>query len=87
MRGNVSSGWDSFRNDARFSISHVGRGAWSEQHIDDVAKVLLVGEAIGGFRRMTVNPRPGGSQTLVRTLHPLPLSPAPVTVTVEKSRR
>ena len=33
------------------------------------------------------NPAPGGTQTLVRTLHPLPLAPAAretVTVTVEK---
>jgi hypothetical protein len=42
---------------------------------------LALGEALHD------NPRPGGSQTFVRTLQPLPLSPAPVTVTVQKTRR
>ena len=31
------------------------------------------------------NPAPGGTQTLVRTLQPLPLAPAPETVTVTTS--
>ena len=42
---------------------------------------IAVGEALHD------NPTPGGTQTLVRTLHPLPLAPAAretVTVTVEK---
>ena len=42
---------------------------------------LALGEALHD------NPRPGGTQTLVRTLHPLPLAPAAretVTVTTSK---
>ena len=31
------------------------------------------------------NPAPGGTQTLVRTLEPMPLAPAPETVTVTTS--
>jgi hypothetical protein len=33
------------------------------------------------------NPKPGPTQTLVRTLRPLPLAPAPRTVTVTVARR
>jgi hypothetical protein len=46
---------------------------------------FVVGIALG--EALHDNPSPGGTQTLVRTLHPLPLAPAAretVTVTVEK---
>ena len=46
---------------------------------------FAVGIALGEALRD--NPEPGGTQSLVRTLHPLPLAPAAretVTVTVEK---
>jgi hypothetical protein len=43
-----------------------------------------VGIALG--EALHDNPDPGSTQTLVRTLRPLPLSPAPVTVTVQKPR-
>ena len=46
---------------------------------------FVVGIALG--EALHDNPAPGGTQTLVRTLHPLPLAPAAretVTVTVEK---
>jgi hypothetical protein len=42
---------------------------------------LAIGEALKD------NPKPGGTQTLVRTLRPLPLSPAQETVTVTSPRR
>jgi hypothetical protein len=45
---------------------------------------FVVGIAVGEATRD--NPRPGGTQTLVRTLRPLPLAPAAletVTVTVQ----
>jgi hypothetical protein len=48
-----------------------------------VAAAFLVGLGLG--RALEDNPEPGGTQTLVRTLNPLPLAPAPsatVTVTV-----
>ena len=48
-----------------------------------VAVVFAVGVAVG--QALHDNPKPGGSQTLVRTLRPLPLAPAAeqtVTVTV-----
>ena len=48
-----------------------------------VVLVFLVGIAVG--EALHDNPRPGGAQTLVRTLNPLPLAPAAretVTVTV-----
>jgi hypothetical protein len=53
------------------------------------AVVVLVVFAIGvGFgQALSDNPEPGGQQTLVRTLKPLPLAPAAretVTVTVQK---
>jgi hypothetical protein len=47
--------------------------------------VFAVGIALG--QALHDNPKPGGSQTLVRTLTPLPLAPAAretVTVTVPK---
>ncbi len=49
-----------------------------------VLVVFAVGVAVG--EALHDNPRPGGSQTLVRTLRPLPLAPAAretVTVTVQ----
>ncbi len=48
-----------------------------------LALVFVLGIAIG--EAIHANPRPGGTQTLVRTLRPLPLAPAAletVTVTV-----
>ena len=48
-----------------------------------IAVVFGVGLAVG--EALHDNPRPGGTQTLVRTLKPLPLAPAAlqtVTVTV-----
>ena len=49
------------------------------------AAVFAVGIAVG--ESLHDNPRPGGTQTLVRTLKPLPLAPAAretVTITVQK---
>jgi hypothetical protein len=49
------------------------------------AAVFAVGIAVG--ESLHDNPQPGGTQTLVRTLKPLPLAPAAretVTVTVQK---
>lgn len=49
-----------------------------------VAVVFVVGIAVG--EALHDNPRPGGTQRLVRTLRPLPLAPAAretVTVTVQ----
>jgi len=45
-----------------------------------LAAVFVGGIAVG--EAMHDNPSPGGSQTLVRTLRPLPLAPSPETVTV-----
>ena len=42
--------------------------------------VFVVGIAIG--EALHDNPSPGGEQTIVRTLNPLPLAPARETVTV-----
>lgn len=42
--------------------------------------VFAVGVALG--EALHDNPRPGGAQTVVRTLKPLQLAPARVTVTV-----
>jgi hypothetical protein len=50
-----------------------------------VALVFVVGVAVG--EALHDNPKPGGTQSLVRTLQPLPLAPAAretVTVTVQK---
>jgi hypothetical protein len=59
-----------------------------------MARLLVVGGLLVAFvvgialdEALHDNPAPGGTQTLVRTLHPLPLAPAAretVTVTVEK---
>ena len=49
-----------------------------------VAVVFAVGVALG--EALHDNPRPGGEQTLVRTLKPLPLAPAAretVTITTQ----
>ena len=49
-----------------------------------LAVVFVVGVAVG--EALHDNPRPGGGQTLVRTLRPLPLAPAAretVTVTTQ----
>ena len=46
--------------------------------------VFVIGVAVG--ESLHDNPKPGGTQTLVRTLKPLPLAPAAretVTVTVQ----
>jgi hypothetical protein len=51
-----------------------------------LAVVFGLGVALG--EALNDNPKPGGTQTIVRTLKPLPLAPAPtktVTVTVSKS--
>jgi hypothetical protein len=48
-----------------------------------VVVVFVAGVAVG--EALHDSPKPGGAQTLVRTLHPLPLAPAAletVTVTV-----
>ena len=51
-----------------------------------VVIVFVVGIAVGEAVRD--NPKPGGTQTLVRTLRPLALAPAAVeTVTVTVSNR
>jgi hypothetical protein len=42
-----------------------------------LAAVFAVGVAVG--EAIHDNPKPGGTQTLVRTLKPLPLVPVPVT--------
>jgi hypothetical protein len=42
--------------------------------------VFVVGIAVG--EALHDNPSPGGQQTIVRTLNPLPLAPARETVTV-----
>jgi hypothetical protein len=50
-----------------------------------VVVVFGLGVALG--EALHDNPKPGGTQTLVRTLNPLPLAPAPgktVTVTTSK---
>jgi hypothetical protein len=50
-----------------------------------VLVAFVVGIALG--EALHDNPAPGGTRTLVRTLHPLPIAPAAretVTVTVEK---
>jgi hypothetical protein len=54
-----------------------------------IGALVLVGFVLGvGFgRALGDNPEPGGQQTLIRTLRPLPLAPAAretVTVTVQK---
>ena len=51
-----------------------------------VGAVVIFGVGVSLGEALHDNPRPGGTQTLVRTLKPLPLAPAAretVTVTVE----
>jgi hypothetical protein len=48
------------------------------------AVVFALGVALG--QALRDNPRPGGTQTRVRTLKPLQLPPARVTVTVTTTR-
>jgi hypothetical protein len=50
-----------------------------------VAVAFGLGIALG--EALHDNPRSGGSRTYVRTLRPLPLAPAPLTVTVTKTVR
>jgi hypothetical protein len=48
-----------------------------------VLVVFVLGIGLG--QALNDNPQPGGTQTLIRTLHPLPLAPAAretVTITV-----
>jgi hypothetical protein len=50
-----------------------------------VVVAFAVGVALG--EALHDNPRPGGTRTSIRTLHPLPIAPAAretVTVTVQK---
>jgi hypothetical protein len=47
-----------------------------------IGVVFAFGVALG--QALHDNPKPGGSQTLVRTLRPLPLPPAPATSTTSK---
>ena len=47
-----------------------------------VAAVFALGIALG--EALQDNPQPGPPQTVVRTLRPLPLAPATVTVTVAR---
>jgi hypothetical protein len=41
-----------------------------------VGAVVVFGIGVGVGESLHDNPRPGGTQTLVRTLQPLPLAPA-----------
>jgi hypothetical protein len=51
-----------------------------------IVVVFVVGIAVGEAAHD--NPKPGGTQTLVRTLRPLPLAPAALqTITVTTSNR
>lgn len=48
------------------------------------AALFAAGVALG--QALDDNPQPGGAQTIVRTLKPLPLAPAETTVTVTVTR-
>ena len=51
-----------------------------------VALVVVFAVGLGVGEALHDNPKPGGTQTLVRTLHPLPLVPvAQNTVTITTS--
>jgi hypothetical protein len=50
------------------------------------ALAIAFGVGLGLGESLHDNPKDGGTQTLVRTLKPLPLPPARVTVTVRKPR-
>jgi len=50
-----------------------------------IAALVVFAVGLGLGQALNDNPRPGGTQTLIRTLEPLPLAPAAretVTVTV-----
>jgi hypothetical protein len=52
-----------------------------------VAVLVVFAVGVGLGQALNDNPDPGGRQTLIRTLEPLPLAPAAretVTITVEK---
>ncbi len=52
-----------------------------------LAAIVCFGIGVAVGEALHDNPKPGGTQTFVRTLTPLPLAPAPgatVTVTTEK---
>jgi len=51
-----------------------------------VALAIAFGVGLALGEALHDNPRPDGTRTFVRTLKPLPLSPAPVTVTARKPR-
>ena len=50
-----------------------------------LAAVFAIGVAVG--QALHDNPKPGPARTSVRTLKPLPLAPAPKTVTVVSTSR
>ena len=52
-----------------------------------VAVLVVFAVGVGLGQALNDNPDPGGRQTLIRTLEPLPLAPAAretVTITIEK---
>jgi hypothetical protein len=58
---------------------------WTIAAVAAVATAFVVGIALG--EALNDNPAPGGTQTSVRTLRPLPLAPAArETVTVTRSQ-
>jgi hypothetical protein len=61
------------------------RGRWVRRILPILALAVAFVVGIGLGEALHDNPKPGGTQTLVRTLHPLPLVPVAqntVTVTV-----
>jgi hypothetical protein len=63
------------------------RSAWWRRLLVVLAAVLLFGVGLALGEALHDNPTPGGTQTIVRTLHPLPLAPAAAkTVTVTRSK-
>ena len=69
---------------APFPIRRRRRRRKSRLLVPLVGAVLVFGLGIALGEALHDNPKPGGTQTLVRTLNPLPLTPAPgpaVTVT------
>jgi hypothetical protein len=62
------------------------RRALIRSALTGVALVIAFGVGLALGESLHDSPGTGGTQTLVRTLKPLPLSPAPVTVTVRKPR-
>jgi hypothetical protein len=59
-----------------------GPGRWVGRAIV-VLVAFGLGVALG--QALQDNPRPGGERTFVRTLRPLPLTPATATITVRRS--